>query len=205
MTGRSLRIVIAEDVDLVAEAFETLLETVDDFTVVARVGRGDEVAASVQELQPDVAVVDVDMPGANGIEAARQVGEVAPDCKVLLLTALEGSGHLHKGLAAGASGYMVKSTSGARLIEAIRTVADGGTVVDPELAADALRVGAPALTVREAEVLRLVGDGLPTDQIAVRIRLSPGTVRNYLSSAMTKLDASTRTEAYVKAERNGWI
>lgn len=202
---RSLRILIADDVDLVAEAFEAMLGTEPGFEVVGRVGRGDEVAAAVRAHAPDVAVLDVEMPGATGIEAAREIAAFAPECKVLLLTALEGSGHLHKGLAAGASGYIIKSTTGARLIAAIRTVASGGTVIDPDLAADALRAGPTPLTDREIEVLCLVGRGFSTGRIAVEISLSAGTIRNYLSSAMTKLDAGTRTEAYAKAERQGWL
>lgn len=128
MTNPHLRILIAEDVDLVAEAFEALLGTEPTFEVVGRVSRGDEVAEAVRRLKPDVAVLDVDMPGATGIEAAAQI----KDCKVLLLTALEGPGHMHKALAAGANGYILKSTTGTRLVEAIRTVAAGGTAIDPE-------------------------------------------------------------------------
>ncbi|WP_245616090.1 response regulator transcription factor [Phycicoccus jejuensis] len=196
-----LRILIAEDVDLVAEAFEALLDTEPSFEVVGRVSRGDEVAAAVQRLQPDVAVLDVDMPGATGIEAAAQV----TDCKVLLLTALEGPGHMHKALAAGANGYILKSTTGSRLVEAIRTVAAGGTAIDPELAAEALRSGPCPLTDREIDILRLVGRGRSTEDIAGELFLSRGTVRNYLSNAMVKLDAQSRAEAFAKAERRGWL
>ena len=200
-TADELRILIAEDVDLVAEAFEALLGTEPGFTVVGRVSRGDEVADAVSRLDPDVAVLDVDMPGASGIEAARQIR----DCKVLLLTALEGPGHMHKALAAGANGYILKSTTGARLIDAIRTVAGGGTAIDPELAAAALRSGPCPLTDREIDILRLVGDGASTAQIASKLYLSGGTVRNYLSNAMVKLDAQSRTEAFSLADQRGWL
>ncbi|HET7800536.1 MAG TPA: response regulator transcription factor, partial [Humibacillus xanthopallidus] len=121
-----LRILIAEDVDLIGEAFEALLGTEPSFAVVGRVKRGDEVVDAVARLSPDVALLDVDMPGATGIEAARLVTDRFPECKVILLTALPGTGHLHLGLAAGASGYLVKATTGARLIEGIKTVAAGG-------------------------------------------------------------------------------
>lgn len=205
MTDTELRILIADDVDLLAEAFEALLETEPGFTVVARVGRGDLVAAAVEEHHPDVAILDVAMPGMTGIEAAAEVIRIDPCCKVLLLTALEGCGHLHRALAAGASGYVLKSTSAARLIEAIRKVAAGGTVIDPDLAADALRTGPSPLTNREAEILRLVAEGITTDRMARQLFLPRGTLRNYLSNAMAKLEAGTRTEAFIKAERRGWL
>ncbi len=205
MSDRELRILIAEDVDLVAEAFEALLATEPGFTVVARVGRGDLVAAAVQQHAPDVAILDVEMPGLTGIEAAAEVARVDPSCRTLLLTALEGSGHLHRAIAAGASGYVLKTTTAARLIEAVRTVAAGGTVIDPELAADALRTGPSPLTDRETEILALASEGLTTERIAGRLFLSRGTVRNYLSSAMSKLGATTRAEACVKAGRQGWL
>jgi two-component system, NarL family, response regulator DesR len=201
VTEPNLRIFLAEDVDLVAEAFEALLGTEPGFEVVGRVSRGDEVLAAVQRLNPDIAVMDVDMPGLSGIEAAAQI----PDHKVLLLTALEGPGHMHKALAAGANGYILKSTTGARLVEAIRTVARGGTAIDPELAAAALRAGPCALTDREIDILRLVGKGTSTEQMAAELYLSRGTVRNYLSNAMVKLDAQSRAEAFAKAEQRGWL
>lgn len=200
-----MRLLIAEDVDLVAEAFEVLLQTEPGFEVVARVGRGDLVAAAVAEHRPDVALLDVDMPGATGIEATAQVKQVAPECQVLLLTSLPGSGHLHKALAAGASGYLMKSTTGQRLVDAVRTVAAGGTVIDPDMAVAALRRGPSPLTTRETEILRLAGQGATTQQIARELFLSVGTVRNYLSSAMTKLDCATRQGAVELARREGWL
>lgn len=205
MTGSELRILIADDDDLVAEAFEALLATEPGLIVVARVSRGDLVAAAVAEYHPDVAILDVAMPGATGIEAAAGVSQAHPLCKVLLLTALEGSGHLHKALAAGASGYILKSTTAVRLIEAIRKVAAGGTVIDPDLATAALLCGRSPLTESETAILKLVAEGLTTDRIASQLFLSKGTLRNYLSNAMAKLGAETRTEAFIKAERQGWL
>lgn len=200
-----LRILIAEDVDLVAEAFEALLSVEPTFEVVGRVGRGDLVAQAVVDLSPDVVLMDIDMPGASGIEATTEVKKMAPSCKVLLLTALPGSGHIHRALAAGANGYLVKSTTGARLLDAIKQVASGGTVIDPDLAAEALRAGPSPLSEREVEVLSLVARGLTTEDIAGTLYLSQGTVRNYLSNAMTRLGVSTRVQAVAVAKERGWL
>ncbi|QWW19067.1 response regulator transcription factor [Schaalia sp. 19OD2882] len=200
-----LRLLIAEDVDLVAEAFEALLSVEPAFEVVGRVGRGDVVARTVLDLSADVVVMDIDMPGATGIEATSHVKQVAPDCKVLLLTALPGSGHVHRALAAGADGYLVKSTTGARLLDAIKKVAAGGTVIDPDLAADALRVGPCPLTDREVEILTPVSQGATTEETAGVLFLSAGTVRNYLSNAMTRLGVSTRMQAVSLATERGWL
>ena len=145
------------------------------------------------------------MPGASGIEATTEVKKVAPSCKVLLLTALPGSGHIHRALAAGANGYLVKSTTGARLLDAIKQVASGGTVIDPDLAAEALRAGPSPLSEREVEVLSLVARGLTTEDIAGTLYLSQGTVRNYLSNVMTRLGVSTRVQAVAVAKERGWL
>ncbi len=201
----NVRILIADDVDLVAEAFEALLSTEPTFDVVARVRRGDQVIAAASASDPDVAVLDVDMPGMSGIEAAAALRNAGSACKVLLLTALPGSGHLHNALAAGANGYLLKSSTGARLIEAIKAVSTGKTVIDPELAADALRTGPNPLTKREREILGMLDQGHSTDDIALRLFLSKGTVRNYLSSAMTRLGAGSRIEALHAARRRGWL
>jgi len=200
-----LRLLIADDVEIVAEAFEALLSAVPEFDVVARVGRGDLVKEAALTHRPDVALLDVDMPGASGIEAAADIQSVLPECKVLLLSALEGGGHLHRALAVGASGYILKTTTAARLVDAIKTVAAGGTVIDPGLAVAALRQGPSPLTAREIEILRLTGEGQSTESVAKSLHLSAGTVRNYLSSAMLKLDATNRAGAFDKAKRNGWL
>ncbi|MEV6797623.1 response regulator transcription factor [Micromonospora rifamycinica] len=201
----NLRILIAEDIELVAEAFEALLSTKPTFDVVGRVRTGADLLGAVRTYRPDVAVVDVEMPGMTGIEATAELRANGEDCKVLLLTALPGSGHLHSALAAGANGYLLKSTTGTRLIEAIETIHQGRTVIDPELAADALRAGPNPLTAREQDILRLVHAGHGTGEIASRMFLSTGTVRNYLSSAMNKLQAGGRIEAVNTARQSGWI
>lgn len=200
-----LRILIAEDVDLVGEAFEALLATEPGFDVVTRVKRGDAVVRAALRYEPDIALLDIDMPGATGIEACAELTKALPGCKVLLLTALPGSGHLPKALDAGASGYLVKSSTAKQLIDGIWAVHRGGVAIDPTLAADALRTGPSPLTDRECDILRLVDRDLPTKQIAEELFLSSGTVRNYLSSAMTKLDAVSRNEAVKTARRRGLL
>lgn len=200
-----LRLLIAEDLDLVAEAFEALLTTEPDFEVVARVSRGDQVVAAALRHDPDIALLDIVMPGASGIEACAALRAALPSCKVLLLTSLPRSGHVAKALAAGASGYLVKTLTARQLVAGIRTVADGGIALDPTVAAEALVTGPSPLTDRECDILRLVDQGVPTHQIAEELFLSPGTVRNYLSSAMSKLDASTRVEAARVARGRGFI
>lgn len=201
----TIRMLIAEDIDLVAEAFEALLSTVDDFEVVARVNRGDAIAPAVSRHLPDLVLADVDMPGCSGIEATRQIRDIGYSGRVLLLTALPGSGHLHSALSVGANGYLLKTTTGARLISAIRAVMAGHTALDPEIAADALRTGPSPLTERELDILRLVAAGRSTNQIAQELYLSSGTVRNYLSTAMSKLQVDSRVNAINKAREQGWL
>jgi two-component system response regulator DesR len=201
----TLRILIAEDVDLVAEAFAALLSIEPDLEVLGRVNRGDLVVEAAMRLRPDVALVDVDMPGRDGIQVTADLRAAGAGCKVLLLTALPGSGHIPRALSAGANGYLVKSTTGSRLVEAIRTVASGGTAIDPQLAAAALRAGANPLTDRELELLRLVSTGASTASMAATMFLTTGTVRNYLSNAMAKMNAATRADAVARAREAGWM
>lgn len=200
-----LRLLIAEDIDLVGEAFEALLATEAGFEIVARVTRGDQVLKAAQAYRPDIALLDIDMPGKTGIEACAELTQAVPECKVMLLTALPGSGHLPRALDAGASGYLVKSMSARQLIDGIHSVAAGGTVIDPALAADALRTGPNPLTDRERDILQLVDQDLSTNRIAEELYLSTGTVRNYLSNAMTKLDAVSRVEAVKTAKHRGLL
>lgn len=201
----NVRILIAEDIDLVAEAFQALLETEDDFTVVGRVSRGDAVFGAVTRTMPDLILADVDMPGVSGIEATAIVRQHGYAGKVVLLTALPGSGHLHAALDAGANGYLLKSISGTRLKSALRAVIAGKTAIDPDLAADALRAGRSPLTDRERRILELVAQNRSTGAIAAELYLSVGTVRNYLSAAMAKLDVDSRFAAVAAARERGWL
>ena len=199
------RILLAEDIKLVAEAFEALLSVAPEFEVVARVARGDDLVTSATRLFPDVILADIDMPGMTGIEATRMLRDKGYRGRIILLTALPGSGHLHAAMAAGADGYLLKSITAPSLINAIRAVCNGQSAIDPNVAAVAMRKGPSPLNDRETEILRLVADGSSTAQIASRLYLSKGTVRNYLSTAMSKLDADSRTAAVTRAREEGWL
>lgn len=199
------RILLAEDIKLVAEAFEALLSVEPEFEVVARVARGDDLVTSATRLFPDVILADIDMPGMTGIEATRMLRDKGYRGRIILLTALPGSGHLHAAMAAGADGYLLKSITAPSLINAIRAVCNGQSAINPNVAAVAMRKGPSPLNDRETEILRLVADGSSTAQIASRLYLSKGTVRNYLSTAMSKLDADSRTAAVTRAREEGWL
>ena len=199
------RILLAEDIKLVAEAFEALLSVEPEFEVVARVARGDDLVTSATRLFPDVILADIDMPGMTGIEATRMLRDKGYRGRIILLTALPGSGHLHAAMAAGADGYLLKSITAPSLINAIRAVCNGQSAIDPNVAAVAMRKGPSPLNDPETEILRLVADGSSTAQIASRLYLSKGTVRNYLSTAMSKLDADSRTAAVTRAREEGWL
>jgi two-component system response regulator DesR len=200
-----LRLLLAEDTDLIAAAFEALLASEPGFVVVGRVDRGDHIVQAVRALRPHVAILDIDLPGCSGLDAAAELSTAVPDCKILLLTALEGPGHLHRALRSGAHGYVTKTSTATRLIEAVYTVAGGGTAIDPDMAAEAIRSGANPLTAREVDILKLVADGLDTASIAHRLHLGRGTVRNYLSNAMLKTGAGNRSAAVARAEMHGWL
>lgn len=176
-----------------------------EFEVVARVARGDDLVTSATRLFPDVILADIDMPGMTGIEATRMLRDKGYRGRIILLTALPGSGHLHAAMAAGADGYLLKSITAPSLINAIRAVCNGQSAIDPNVAAVAMRKGPSPLNDRETEILRLVADGSSTAQIASRLYLSKGTVRNYLSTAMSKLDADSRTAAVTRAREEGWL
>jgi two-component system, NarL family, response regulator DesR len=200
-----IRLLLADDQALVRGALSALLDLEPDLEVVAEVGAGDQVLAAVLEHRPDVALLDVEMPGLDGISATAEVRRVAPDTRVLIVTTFGRPGYLRRALQAGASGFVVKDTPAAQLADAVRRVHQGLRVVDPALAADSLVAGDSPLTARETDVLRAARDGSPVAAIAARLFLSEGTVRNHLSSAIGKTGAANRAEAVLTADGNGWL
>lgn len=200
-----IRLVIADDQALVRGALAALLGLEHDIEVVAEVGRGDEVSAAVVLHQADVALLDVEMPGLDGIAAAAELRTTAPGCKVLMVTTFGRPGYLRRAMQAGAAGFVVKDTPARQLADAVRRVAAGLRVVDPALAAETLTSGESPLTERETDVLRAASQGGTVASIAKATFLSDGTVRNYLSSAMGKTGAKTRAEAVHIAQENGWL
>jgi two-component system, NarL family, response regulator DesR len=200
-----IRVLIAEDQTMVRGALRALLDLEEDIEVVADVGRGDEVVAAVREHAPDVALLDIEMPGRDGIEAARELATAAPACRAVILTTFGRPGFLRRAMEVGAAGFLVKDAPVAELAQGIRAVMAGQRVIDRDLAAAALAIGATPLSAREADVLRASGDGATVADIAARLFLSEGTVRNYLSSAMGKTGARTRVEAARIAEGKGWL
>jgi two-component system, NarL family, response regulator DesR len=173
--------------------------------VVAEVGSGDEVLPAVLVHRPDVALLDVEMPGMDGITATAELRRAAPDTRVLIVTTFGRPGYLRRALQAGASGFVVKDTPAAQLADAVRRVHAGLRVVDPALATDSLVAGESPLTARETEVLQAARDGSSVAAIARKLFLSDGTVRNHLSSAIGKTGATNRAEAVITAEGNGWL
>ncbi|MFF2774401.1 DNA-binding response regulator [Streptomyces sp. NPDC058052] len=200
-----IRILLAEDMHLIRGALVALLGLEPDMEVVAEVARGDEVVPAAVAHRPTVAVLDVEMPGADGLTAARELRAVLPECRILVLTALGRPEVLRSALAAQVSGFMLKDAPPDRLADAVRRVAAGERVVDPELAATALMAKESPLTARETDVLRLAADGGELAGIARELHLSQGTVRNYLGAAVTKLDARNRLDAVRIAREQGWL
>jgi two-component system, NarL family, response regulator DesR len=200
-----IRVLIAEDQSMVRGALRALLDLEDDFEVVAEVGRGDEVVAAVREHSPDVALLDIEMPGGDGIEAARELSAAVPTCRVVILTTFGRPGFLRRAMEVGAAGFLVKDAPVAELARGLRAVVAGERVIDRDLAAAALAIGATPLSAREADVLRASRDGATVADIAGRLFLTEGTVRNYLSSAIGKTGARTRVEAARLAEEKGWL
>ena len=201
----TIRLLLADDQALVRGALATLLELEPDMTVVAEVGRGDEVVAAARESNPDVALLDVEMPGMDGIEATRELRAVLPDVKVVIVTTFGRPGFLRRALVAGANGFVVKDTPARQLADAVRRVNSGLRVVDPTLAADSLAVGESPLTARETEVIRAARAGGSVSDIAAAVFLSEGTVRNHLSASIGKTGARNRADAVRIAEENGWL
>ncbi|MFC0847145.1 response regulator [Streptomyces noboritoensis] len=200
-----LRVLLADDEHLIRGALAALLGLEDDLTVVAEAASGPEALAMARAHRPDVAVLDLEMPGADGVSVATSLRAELPGCRTMIVTSHGRPGHLKRALAAGVRGFVPKTVSARKLAEIIRSVHAGNRYVDPELAADAISAGDSPLTAREAQVLELAADGAPVAEIAERAGLSPGTVRNYLSSAASKLGAENRHTAVRLARRRGWV
>ncbi len=201
----TLRILIAEDQTMVRQALVALLELEPDLKVVAEAGNGDEALAMARKHEPDVALLDIEMPGPSGIEVARHLSGSGFTGKIVIVTTFGRPGYLRAAMAAGASGFLLKDAPAAELADAIRRVAAGQRVVDPALAADALAQGDSPLTEREAEVLAAAAGHDAIAVLAAELHLSPGTVRNHLSAAIQKLGARNRAEALQIAQRKGWL
>jgi two-component system response regulator DesR len=200
-----IRILIAEDQTMVREAIAGLLELEDDLSVVAQVGRGDEVLAAAHAAEPDVALLDIEMPGATGLEVLRELAAQRPDCRILILTTFGRPGYLRRAMEGGAAGFLLKDAPVAHLSSAIRRAMAGERIVDPGLAAAALSEGSSPLTAREQEVLAASREHATVVQLANALHLSPGTTRNHLSTIMGKLGAGSRAEASRVAEEKGWL
>jgi two-component system response regulator DesR len=200
-----IRILLADDQALVRGALAALLDLEADIEVVAQVGRGDEVVAAARSSAAQVCLLDIEMPGLTGLEAAERLRTELPEVRSLIVTTFGRPGYVRRALDAGAAGFLVKDTPARELADAVRRVHAGLRVVDPALATESLMSGPSPLTAREAEILLLALDGSPVAEIAARAHLSVGTVRNHLSAAIGKTGASTRAEAARLAQSNGWI
>jgi two-component system response regulator DesR len=201
----SIRLLIADDQALVRGALAALLDLEPDLEVVSEVGRGDEVIEAARATKPDVALLDVEMPGLDGIEAASALRIAVPGVRVLMVTTFGRPGYLRRAMEAGAAGFVVKDTPATQLADAVRRVHQGLRVVDPSLAAETLVAGTSPLTGRESDVLRAAREGGTVADIAKDLHLSEGTVRNHLSAAIGKTGARTRAEAARIALDNGWL
>jgi two-component system response regulator DesR len=200
-----IRLLLAEDQQMVRGALALLLNLEPDLEVVAQVSSGDAVLTAARTSHPDVALLDIEMPGRSGLDATAELRADQPQCRVLILTTFGRPGYLRRAMAAGASGFLVKNAPIEQLATAIRRVAAGELVVDADLAASALSAGENPLSSREQDVLRAGVDGSTITDIAVGLRLSESTVRNYLSAAIGKTGTRNRTEAARVAQQNGWL
>ena len=200
-----ISVLLADDQALVRGALAALLDLEPDLEIIGEVGSGQEAVDACATTMPDVALLDVEMPGMDGIAATEELKRRFPSVHVLIVTTFGRPGYLRRALRAGADGFVVKDTPAAQLAEAVRRVAAGLRVIDPALAADSVVVGESPLTVRETDVLRVARHGGTVDDVARQLSLSEGTVRNHLSSAIGKTGARTRSEAARIATDNGWL
>ncbi len=200
-----IRVLIAEDMHMIRGALVALLSLEDDMEVVAELERGDTIVEAALRTRPDVAVVDIDLPGTDGLTAAEELHQRLPECRTLVLTGFGQPGNLLRALKVHVRGFIVKDAPAETLADGIRRVARGERVIDPELVAAALETGSTPLTAREADVLRGAESGSSTDEIATRLSLSPTTVRNYLSNAISKVGGRNRIDAIRIARDAGWL
>ncbi len=201
----TIRVLLAEDETLIRDALSSLLRLEEDVQVVAVAASGTEALAQARKHRPDVALLDLQMPGLDGIEVAAALATQVPGCGCIIVTSHGRPGYVKQALTIGVRGFLPKTVSAATLAQVVREVAAGGRYVDPALAAEAISAGASPLSPREADVLALAAEGAPIDEIARRASLSPGTVRNHLSSAVAKLGVQNRHEAARTARAKGWI
>jgi two-component system response regulator DesR len=200
-----IRVLIAEDMHMIRGALVALLSREQDMQVVAELDRGDGILDLALHERPDVAVLDIDLPGLDGLSAAAILHERLPTCQILVLTGLSQPGHLLRALKLHVRGFILKDAPAATLAQGVRSVAAGKRVIDPELLAAALETGESPLTRRETDVLRAAESGISTEEIAQRLFLSSATVRNYLSNAIAKVGGRSRIEAIRIAKDAGWI
>jgi two-component system response regulator DesR len=200
-----IRVLVAEDMRILRDTLVAVLNLEDDIDVVAEVASGDQIVPRAVAERPDVAVLDIDLPGCDGLAAAAALREQRPGCRVLILTVLDRPGDLRRALAARVTGFLAKDTPAADLVDAVRRVAAGQRVIDPQLALRALEGPSSPLSPREADVLRRFAAGAGPAEIAAAVHLSYGTVRNYLASAVTKLGARNRVDAVRIASEAGWL
>jgi two-component system response regulator DesR len=200
-----IRLLLADDQELVRAALAALLALEDDFEVVATVGRGDEVVAAAKAHRADVALLDIEMPGLDGLAAAAVLNQEVPECRSLILTTFGRPGYLRRAMESGARGFVVKDAPAEQLSDAIRRIVAGERVVEPALAASTLASGPSPLTPRERDVLVVARSGASAAAMAEKLFLSEGTVRNYLSAAMAKTGAHNRAEAIRLADERGWL
>jgi two-component system response regulator DesR len=200
-----IRVLLAEDQAMMRGAIAVLLDLEDDIEVVAQVSDGTDILPTALEVRPDVALLDIELPGVSGLEAAASLTAQLPQCKVVMVTTFGRTGYLQRAMAAGAVGFLVKDGPVEGLAEAIRQVMSGRTVIDPDLVGAALRMPPSPLTHRERDVLAAAEGGATVSDIAGLLHLSGSTVRNYLSEAIGKTGTRNKTEAALLARRNGWL
>jgi len=201
----TVRVLLAEDQAMVRGALSALLSLEEDIEIVAEASRGDEVLPAALDALPDVALLDIEMPGGDGLGAAAELRDRLPSCRAIILTTFGRAGYLKRAMESGAVGFLLKDAPASELAKAIRRVMEGERMVDPALAASALSEGGNPLTDRERDVLFASADGATIGDVASKLYLSEGTVRNYLSTAIKKLGTRNRVEAARLAERKGWL